>query len=103
MADGTNYADFSSTDTPLNLTAAIALIEQGHAPEGIVVDLGDGTLAKADGRFGLNGLLQRLRGYRKLVALNAGEPADGLVAMRTGKPDMHPDVAIILDALKDHG
>jgi hypothetical protein len=103
MADGTHYADFASTDAPLNVSAAIALIEQGQAPDDIVVDLGDGTMAKADGRFGLNGLLQRLRGYRKIVALNAGEPADGLVAMRSGRPDMHPDVAIILDALKDHG
>ncbi|MDG1824762.1 MAG: hypothetical protein P8H62_00710 [Henriciella sp.] len=53
--------------------------------------------------MGLKGLLQRLRGYRTILALNAGEISEGVVAMRSGKPDMHPDVAIILDALKDHG
>jgi hypothetical protein len=103
MADGTHFAKFDQIEAPLALNAAIALLEQGAASEDITVDLGDGTLTRAYGRLGLKGLLQRLRGYRTILALNAGEISEGVVAMRSGKPDMHPDVAIILDALKDHG
>jgi hypothetical protein len=38
-----------------------------------------------------------------VLALSTGEIAPSVVAMRSGKPEMHPDVAEILDALKDQG
>ncbi|MEO0449818.1 MAG: hypothetical protein AAFZ74_05855 [Pseudomonadota bacterium] len=102
MADTITMKELPETPPPVTLDDAIAMIEAGDAPENICVDIGHDKLLRADGVKGLQGLLQRLRGYRMIMALSSGELAPTVVPMRSGKPDMHPDVAAILDALKDH-
>lgn len=100
MADGAGFAIRTPIDGPVDLDTAITLIETLQASPDIRVDLGDGMMARADGAQGLQGLLQRLRGHRVILAMAAGAISTGVQPMRSGKPDMHPDVAIILDALK---
>lgn len=103
MADTSGMIELPNPAPIVSLDDAIALIEKGEAPETICVDIGHEVLVRADGSKGLQGLLQRLRGHRMILALSSGETAPSVVAMRSGKPDLHPDVAEILDALKDQG
>lgn len=100
MADGTSFALQVENTGPVDLETGIKLIETLRAGSDLRVDLGNGMIAKADGAQGLQGLLQRLRGHRMILAMAAGATASGIAPMRSSKPDMHPDVAIILDALK---
>ena len=102
MADASSMIELSDTPPIVSMDEAIALIEDGQAPENICVDIGHDQLIRADGPKGLAGLLQRLRGHRMVLAVSEGEVSPSVVAMRSGKPDMHPDVAIILDALKNN-
>lgn len=103
MADRSSMIELPEPSPIVSLDEGIALIESGDAPETLCVDIGHTTLLRADGVKGLAGLLQRLRGHRTILALSSGEIASSVVPMRSGKPDMHPDVAAILDALKDQG
>ncbi len=103
MVDTSSMIELPNPAPIVSLDEGIALIESGEAPESICVDLGHETLVRADGSKGLQGLLQRLRGHRMILSLSSGEMAPSVVAMRSGKPEMHPDVAEILDALKDQG
>ncbi len=103
MADTSNMKELPDSPPIVDLDAAIALLETDSAPDTICVDIGHGTLLRANGPKGQQGLLQRLRGHRMILALSSGELAQSVVPMRSGKPDMHPDVAEILDALKDQG
>ncbi len=103
MVDRSNMIELPETPPIVSLDEGIALIESGNAPENICVDIGHDILARANGSKGLQGLLQRLRGHRMVLARASGEASDSVVPMRSGKPDMHPDVAEILDALKDQG
>lgn len=103
MADGSNMIELPNPPPIISLDEAITLIEAGDASENISVDIGGGVIARADGVKGLQGLLQRLRGHRMILSLSAGEVTQSVVPMRSGKPDMHPAVAEILDALKDQG
>ena len=103
MADPSNMKELPETLHIIALDEAIALLEADEAPDNICVEIGHEILARADGPKGLQGLLQRLRGHRMILALSSGELAQSVVPMRSGKPDMHPDVAEILDALKDQG
>lgn len=103
MADPSNMIELPEPPPVLTLDEAIALIEAEEAPENICVDIGYDVLLRADGPKGLQGLLQRLRGHRMILAVSSGELTSSVVPMRSGKPDMHPDVAEILDALKDQG
>ena len=89
-----------SDAAPVDLQTAIDLIEAGEARTSICVDLGDGVLARANGRLGLPGLLQRLRGHRLIQSLARSQHED-ILAMPPGDIDVHPIVAEILDALKD--
>ena len=102
MADGARNLDLGTMATPVDMETAIALIESGKADEALVVDLGDSCFARADGRHGLKGLLQRLRGHRALMAMAQSDAGETVLAMRSGKPDVHPDVVAILDALNNH-
>ncbi len=91
---------FKELETAVDFETAISMLEAGEASEAIIVDLGGGVLARADGRLGLRGLLQRLRGHRMLLNLSdVGATSDVVLPMRSGAPEMHPDVAVILDAL----
>ena len=103
MADRSSMIERPEPTPIVSLDEGIALIEAGEAPDTICVDIGSQTLLRADGVKGLAGLLQRLRGHRMILALSSGETSASVVPMRSGKPDMHPDVAAILDALKDQG
>ncbi len=103
MAETSGMIELPDSPQIVSLDDGIALIEADNAPENLCVDIGDETLARADGVKGLQGLLQRLRGHRMILALSSGEMAPSVVAMRSGKPELHPDVAEILDALNDQG
>ena len=103
MVDTSSMIELPETPPIVSLEDGIKLIESGSAPDNICVDIGHDILVRADGSKGLQGLLQRLRGHRMVMALASGEASDSVVPMRSGKPDMHPDVAVILDALKDQG
>lgn len=103
MADRSSMIERPEPSPIVSLDEGIAMIESGDAPDNICVNIGSNTLLRADGVKGLAGLLQRLRGHRMILALSSGEIAPSVVPMRSGKPDMHPDVAAILDALKDQG
>ena len=56
---------------PVTLEEAISLLEAGQG-EGLVVDLGNGRMATAEGHRGTDGLLQRLRGHRMMLSLASG-------------------------------
>jgi hypothetical protein len=56
---------------PVTLEEGISLLEAGQG-EGLVVDLGNGRTASADGHRGTDGLLQRLRGHRMMLSLASG-------------------------------
>lgn len=102
MADGARYTNYVTESVPVDLDTAIRMIEAGDASDTLSVDLGEGCIARADGRLGLQGLLQRLRGHRALTTMAYSEGGGSVHAMRPGVPDMHPDVVEILDALKLH-
>ena len=93
--------DTSADDPILELDEAIASIEADACPDGVQVDLGGGLIARADGPMGLGGLLQRLRAHKVLMALARMPSGSSATPMRTFSADMHPDVAIILDALRN--
>lgn len=103
MADTSGMIELPNPTSIVSLDEGIDLIESGEALDTICVDIGHENLVRADGSKGLQGLLQRLRGHRMILALSSGETAPSVVAMRSGKPEMHPDVAEILDALADQG
>ena len=101
MPDGARSLDMTGGTHPVDIETAIAMIEAGEADDTLVVDLGEACLARADGRLGLKGLLQRLRGHRTLMALAGSNTGDSILSMRSGRPDVHPDVVAILDALNN--
>lgn len=103
MAEASSMIELRNPTPIVSLDEGISLIESGEAPEGLAVDIGHEILVRADGGQGLQGLLQRLRGHRMVLALSSGETGPSVVAMRSGKPELHPDVAEILDALNDQG
>ncbi|MEL6862114.1 MAG: hypothetical protein AAGL11_09765 [Pseudomonadota bacterium] len=103
MAERSNMIEQLNPEETVSLEEAISQIESGEASETITVDIGHDRLVRADGAQGLQGLLQRLRGHRMVLALSSGEATSSVVAMRSGRPELHPDVAEILDALKDQG
>ncbi|MEO1304111.1 MAG: hypothetical protein AAFV37_03980 [Pseudomonadota bacterium] len=103
MAEASKMIELPNSSPIVSLDDGIAMIEADDAPVTLCVDIGEGVVLRANGSQGLQGLLQRLRGHRMILALSSGEIAPTVVPMRSGKPDMHPDVAAILDALKDRG
>lgn len=98
MADGSPLrASAPASETRLCLDEAIARLEAG-AGAGIVVDLGGGRSARADGHRGSDGLLQRLRGHRMLMALASGAADLSRFETSPGELRIDPDVQEILDA-----
>ena len=98
MADGSRMrARTQSGDTRLGLDEAITRLEAGQG-DGVVVDLGDGRTATADGHRGNDGLLQRLRGHRMMVALASGAADLSQFSASTGAVKVSPLVQEILDA-----
>ncbi|MEO0608188.1 MAG: hypothetical protein AAFY82_08135 [Pseudomonadota bacterium] len=103
MAERSSMIEQPNPTQIVPLDEGISLIESGEATETLCVNIGHEVLVRADGAQGLQGLLQRLRGHRMILSLSSGEIAPSVVAMRSGKPELHPHVAEILDALKDQG
>ncbi|KCZ90766.1 hypothetical protein [Hyphomonas johnsonii] len=98
MADG-SVMRARSDPGPVRLTLdeAISRLEAGKG-EGVVVDLGEGRTAVADGHRGDDGLLQRLRGHRMLVALASGAADLSQFSTSPGTVNVAPLVQEILDA-----
>jgi len=104
MADGSLYPEFGTmsqkTSPPISLNQAIAELESGSIDASFSVNLGDGQLARADGVYGTEGLLQRLRGYRLVQALAELESRPKATDTDSSPLKIHPNVSVILDALK---
>ena len=84
-------------DGRLGLDEAITRLEAGQG-DGLVVDLGNGRTAVADGHRGDDGLLQRLRGHRMMVALASGAADLSQFSANDGTVKVSPLVQEILDA-----
>ncbi len=86
----------------LDIDEAIALLEAGKGA-GLVVDLGNGRLARANGVRGDDGLLQRLRGHKLILALASGN-ADLSRFSDSAQPlVIAPEVQDIIDAIVSRG
>jgi len=85
--------DFSET---VSLSDGLALLERGGPRPGLRVDLGNGAIAKADGKLGQSGLIQRLMGHRLLVAL-AGDPAQEGLELPNRQLDVSKQTKDLLD------
>ena len=81
----------------LALDEAIRLLEAGEGQD-ITVDLGDGRLARADGPRGNDGLLQRLRGHKMMLALASGTADLSRFSAAPRSLTIAPGVQEILDA-----
>lgn len=98
MADGSPlHAKPPGAPTVVTVDEAISRLEAG-AGAGLVVDLGGGRLARADGHRGQEGLLQRLRGHRMLLALASGAADLTRFQGAPGELRIAPEVQDILDA-----
>ena len=98
MADGSIMRAHPASDTaPLGLDEAIRLLEAGEGQD-VLVDLGDGRVARADGPRGTEGLLQRLRGHKMMVALASGSADLSRFSAASGVLTVAPAVQEILDA-----
>lgn len=82
---------------PLGLDDAIRMLESGGGQD-ICVDLGDGRLARADGPRGSEGLLQRLRGHKMMLALASGSADLSRFSAAPRSLTIAPGVQEILDA-----
>ncbi|MEZ5997634.1 MAG: hypothetical protein R3B98_02950 [Hyphomonas sp.] len=103
MADGSPMRSKPAPDArPLALDEAIRLLETGSG-EGVVVDLGDGRLARADGPRGTEGLLQRLRGHKMMVALASGAADLSHFSAAPRSLVIAPQVQEILDVTTHRG
>lgn len=104
MADGSLYPEFGSMKqdsmVTISLDEAIAELEAGAQDASFSVNLGDGQIARADGLYGAEGLLQRLRGYRLVQALAELESQPKALNAEDASLKIHPNVSVILDALK---
>lgn len=81
---------------PLSLADGIARLEQGGPRQGLTVDLGNGNFARANGRLGQAGLLQRLVGHRLIVAFAADVPLKPL-NLPPRQADILPEAKELLD------
>jgi hypothetical protein len=85
-----------------SLDDAIVLLEAGQGA-GLIVDLGHGRLARASGMRGDEGLLQRLRGHKLILALASGQ-ADLSHFSGSARPlVIAPEVQDIIDAIVSRG
>ena len=81
---------------PLSLSDGIARLEEGGPRQGLTVDLGGGILARADGRLGQAGLLQRLVGHRLIIAIASDRP-QARVRLPVRKTEVEPEAKELLD------
>lgn len=98
MADGDGRGFESCTmQMCLALEEAIDRLESGANADDIVVDLGAGVIARADGPRGTEGLLQRLKALRLLQLLASKPDLDFPPGGETMRPD--PRVKAMLDVI----
>ncbi len=98
MADGSQIrARALCADVTTGLEEAIGKLEAG-AGAGLAVDLGGGRIARADSPRGDEGLLQRLRGHKMLLALASGHADLSRLKAQSGDLQVAPAVREILDA-----
>jgi uncharacterized membrane protein YccC len=98
MPGGSVMRAHPAPDTqPLGLDEAIRLLEAGEAADSCV-DLGDGRRARADGPRGREGLLQRLRGHKMMLALASGAADLSRFSAAPRSLTIAPGVQEILDA-----
>lgn len=103
MADGSPMRARPAQNTqPLGLDEAIRLLEAGEG-QNITVDLGEGRLARADGPRGTEGLLQRLRGHKMMIALASGAADLSRFSVAPRSLTVAPAVQEILDAATHRG
>ncbi len=98
MADGSQLQTRAlRAEITTGLEEAIGRLEAGKG-EGLAVDLGGGRIARADSPRGDEGLLQRLRGHRMLLALASGSADLSRLKTMPGDLQVAPAVREILDA-----
>lgn len=98
MPDGSLMRAHPLPETsPISLDEAIKRLEAGQG-NGLIVDLGNGRVASADGHRGDEGLLQRLRGHRMMLALAAGTVDLSRFETAPDQVSVAPLVQEILDA-----
>lgn len=98
MADGSQMqARALRPDALTSLEEAIRKLEAGGAGD-LSVDLGSGRVARADSPRGEEGLLQRLRGHKMLMALASGGADLSRLRTMPGEVQVAPAVREILDA-----
>ncbi|MCA8902831.1 MAG: hypothetical protein KDA53_16455 [Hyphomonas sp.] len=98
MADGSPMrASPASAPQVLGLDEAIRVLEAG-AGDDITVDLGDGRIARSEGARGNEGLLQRLRGHKMMLALASGAADLSRFSAASRSLVVAPAVQEILDA-----
>ncbi|MEM7662680.1 MAG: hypothetical protein AAF292_10550 [Pseudomonadota bacterium] len=81
---------------PVSLSDGIARLEFGGPRQGLIVELGHGHKAIADGPMGQAGLLQRLVGHR-LIAAFAADTACVARALPERMADVTPEARELLD------
>lgn len=98
MADGSQVqARPLRAEAMTGLEDAIRKLEAGAA-DGLAVDLGNGRIARADSPRGNEGLLQRLRGHKMLLALASGGADLSRLKAMPHELQVAPAVREILDA-----
>ncbi|MFN4183900.1 MAG: hypothetical protein ACK4M6_03885 [Hyphomonas sp.] len=98
MADGNQIAARGlRAEITTSVEDAIGKLEAG-AGEGLAVDLGSGRIARADSPRGDEGLLQRLRGHKMLLAIASGGVDISRLKAMPGELQVAPAVREILDA-----
>lgn len=98
MADSVRLQSHApQAEAVIGLDEAISRLEAG-AGEGCCVDLGGGRIARADSPRGQEGLLQRLRGHKMLLAIASGNVDISRLKALPGEITVAPAVREILDA-----
>ncbi|MEO0884225.1 MAG: hypothetical protein AAFY34_16080 [Pseudomonadota bacterium] len=84
---------------PVSLADGIARLERGGPRQGLIVELGHGHKAMANGPMGQAGLLQRLVGHR-LIAAFAADVACNSGALPERIADVTPEARELLDLVR---
>ncbi|MEO1475915.1 MAG: hypothetical protein AAFS13_05985 [Pseudomonadota bacterium] len=87
---------------PVSLSDGIARLERGGPRQGLIVELGHGHQAMANGPMGQAGLLQRLVGHRLIAAFAADTPP-AETALPERIADVTPEARELLDLVRPTG
>lgn len=84
---------------PVSLSDGISRLECGGPRQGLIVELGHGHCAQANGPMGQAGLLQRLLGHRLIAAFAADEQCS-CDALPERVADVTPEARELLDLVR---